>query len=100
MILERLTLKNFGLYRGTQTIELRPKREKGKTKPIILIGGMNGGGKTTLLDAILLALYGKRARCSKKERMSYENFLRESIHDGTPSEEGACISLTFEYVSK
>ena len=50
-----LVLKNFGPYAGTQTINLRPEKD-GNPSPIVLFGGMNGGGKTTLLDAIRLAL--------------------------------------------
>jgi DNA sulfur modification protein DndD len=66
MILEQLTLLNFCLFAGTQTFDLTPVRRNGKHLPIILFGGINGGGKTTLLDAIQLALYGPRARCSKR----------------------------------
>jgi len=58
MIFEKLTLHNFGLYRGEQVLDLAPVQENGKTAPIILFGGINGGGKTTILDAVKLALYG------------------------------------------
>ena len=50
MILHKLTLNNFGLFRGKQTIQLTPNGRGS----IILIGGMNGAGKTTLLDAVRL----------------------------------------------
>ena len=52
MIITRLSLKNFGVYAGTNTFEFN------SSKPIVLIGGMNGRGKTTFLEAVLLALYG------------------------------------------
>jgi AAA domain len=70
---------------------------EGRHLPIVLFGGINGGGKTTLLDAIQLALYGVRARCSKRSQMSYDDFLRESIHHGAP--ETAGVSLSFRYAS-
>ena len=68
MILEQLTVRNFCLYRGEQTFDLTPVTAGGRHRPIVLIGGINGGGKTTLLDAIQLALYGNRARCSNRAR--------------------------------
>ena len=66
MILEQLTVRNFCLYRGEQVFDLTPVTAGGRHRPIVLFGGINGGGKTTLLDAIQLALYGSRARCSKR----------------------------------
>ena len=51
MILDQVTLRNFGLYAGSQTVTLTPPSQD---KPIILIGGLNGGGKTTFLDALQL----------------------------------------------
>ena len=52
MIITKLTLHNFGVYAGTNTFEFNNQ------KPVVLIGGMNGRGKTTFLEAVLLALYG------------------------------------------
>ena len=67
MILNQLTLKNFGIYRGEHSFELAPTVHRGRSRPVVLFGGVNGGGKTTILDAVQLVLYGKRARCSKRE---------------------------------
>src|SRR5258708_1620015 len=100
MILEQLRLRNFCLFRGRQTFDLSPRQRNGRPLPIILFGGLNGGGKTTLLDAIQLALYGSRARCSKRSGSSYEEFLRQSINHGVPSEEGASIVLSFRYFTE
>ncbi|PSN09147.1 ABC transporter [filamentous cyanobacterium CCP5] len=47
MIFRELVLQNFGPYRGRQVINLAPVDA---AQPIILFGGMNGGGKTTLLS--------------------------------------------------
>lgn len=76
MLLHEITLENFGAYLGEQVLSLSPK----PGKPIILIGGLNGCGKTTLLDAIQLALYGSRARCSGRGNRSYDAFLRDSVN--------------------
>lgn len=100
MILNELTLTNFCVYRGEQSIDLQPESRKGKNRPIVLFGGINGGGKTTILDAIQLVLYGNRATCSKKNEKNYEQFLRESINRGVHPSEGASISLSFQYASE
>jgi DNA sulfur modification protein DndD len=97
MILEQLSLRNFCLYRGEQSFHLAPVQRQGKHRPIVLFGGINGGGKTTLFDAIQLALYGSRARCSKRLNLSYEDFLRQSVHHGVSPAEGAGITLTFRH---
>ena len=91
MILDSISLENFGAYIGKQQALLTP--EDGK--PIILFGGMNGGGKTTLLDAIQLAFYGPKARISNRGRLNYKDYLRESIHRGTDPHEGAGITISF-----
>lgn len=95
MIFDAISLYNFGLYRGFQRIVLTPPS---RNKPVLLFGGLNGGGKTTLLDAIQLALYGKLARCSNRGTLSYGDFLRRCIHMGAhnPSNE-ASIILEFRH---
>ena len=64
-----------------------------RKKPIVLICGLNGRGKTTLLDAIKLCLYGKFARCSNRKGLSYDDFLLSSIHRGVRASEGASITI-------
>ncbi|MEK0179884.1 MAG: DNA sulfur modification protein DndD [Oscillatoriales cyanobacterium] len=92
-----LVLKNFGPYAGTQTINLRPEKD-GNPCPIVLFGGMNGGGKTTLLDAIRLALYGGRAQCSTRGNLSYSDFLNQSVNRHTPPLDDTRVELIFEQV--
>lgn len=100
MILNQLTLKNFGIYRGEHTFELAPTTHRGQPRPVVLFGGINGGGKTTILDAVQLVLYGKRARCSKRGDKSYEEFLRGCINQGVDPQLGASIGLSFLYASE
>ena len=91
MILDKLTLRNFCLFRGQQVFDLSPVQRQGKRRPIVLFGGINGGGKTTLFDAAQLALYGGRARCSKRAGLSYDEFLRPGVERpaGPPGGPGA-----------
>jgi DNA sulfur modification protein DndD len=94
VIIEELVLHNFGLYAGYQHVSLGPPK---RDKPITLIGGLNGGGKTSLLDAIQLSLYGHRARCSNRGNLSYEEYLRRSINRHAAMEEGAAVGIEFSH---
>jgi DNA sulfur modification protein DndD len=92
MIFESLALENFGAYAGHQELLLTPYSDR----PVILVGGMNGGGKTTLLDALQLVLYGSRARTSTRGRESYHEFLRSCITRSADPQQGAKLALRFK----
>lgn len=96
MLFTELVLENFGPYAGKNIINLRTEKDN-QTRPIILIGGMNGGGKTTLMDAIRLALYGQRAQCSTRNNLSYSDFLIQAINNKTPLGGETRIELAFEH---
>ena len=53
----QLVLNNFSSYEGVNTFDFSVEKDK----PIILIGGQNGAGKTSLFTAIKVALYGPLA---------------------------------------
>ena len=75
MIINRLTMHNFGVYAGTNIFEFT------HNKPIVLIGGMNGRGKTTFLEAILLSLYGANSIAYKESKNnSYNKYLRSYVN--------------------
>ncbi|MBE9166228.1 DNA sulfur modification protein DndD [Pleurocapsales cyanobacterium LEGE 06147] len=97
MIFTELVLQNFGAYADRHIINLRPENN-GSASPIILFGGMNGGGKTTLMDAIRLTLYGQRAQCSTRGNLSYSDFLSQSVNQQTLPGEITQIELTFEHI--
>ncbi|MEE9433715.1 MAG: DNA sulfur modification protein DndD [Sphingorhabdus sp.] len=93
MIIRALNLYNFGLYGGLHSFNLMPEKES--SKPVILIKGHNGSGKTTFLEAIQLALYGKRALGPRVSQTDYEAHLLRRIH--THSEERhAWVELEFD----
>ena len=88
-------LNNYGLYHGTQTFDLRTTGSKN----IILIGGENGHGKTTLFDAIKLALYGKKSADFSLTNQEYQELLFSKIHDSASVESAdhAGIEVEFEH---
>lgn len=95
MILDELVLHNFGVYGGRQAVTLTPDA----SKPITLFGALNGGGKTTLLDALQLCLYGPAARCSNRNGHAYDDFLRRCVHRGADVPEAA-LEVTFRHTTQ
>ncbi|HLP90956.1 MAG TPA: DNA sulfur modification protein DndD [Nostocaceae cyanobacterium] len=100
MLFLELVLQNFGPYAGRQVINLNPRVNEEDSPPIILLGGMNGGGKTTLMDAIRLVLYGHRAQCSTRNNLSYGDFLNQCINNQTEPHEDTRIELLFEHIEE
>lgn len=96
MIFDELILHDFGQYRGRVSIPLTPPSAD---QPIILFGGLNGAGKTTILDALQLCLFGPFARSSRREGLSYEQYLTDSIHRG-PGVESSAVELRFRHMSQ
>lgn len=79
MIINRLKMHNFGVYASDNTFTFNSQ------KPVVLIGGMNGRGKTTFLEAILLALYGKNSFAVQESIYgAYGNYLK--AHTNTADE--------------
>ncbi len=97
MIFLELVLENFGPYYGRQVINLQPNNDD-NPHPIILVGGMNGGGKTTFMDAIRLALYGHRAQCSTRGNLSYHDFLNQCVNTHKSPTDKTRIELAFEHI--
>jgi len=91
MILDKLSLHNFAIYKGEQEFDLNTLS---KEKPIILIGAMNGSGKTTFLQSIDFLLYGKNSNTFKSQNLSYEGYLEKNIHKDHKND-GASITLNF-----
>jgi len=95
MIIKQLTLENFGIYLGKHTIDLSVE----PNKPIILFGALNGGGKTTFLDALQLVLYGKHAKCSNRGHEAYHTFLANTKNRHSDKDAVVELSLTFTHTT-
>jgi DNA sulfur modification protein DndD len=96
MILERLTLHNFGTYAGEQSLDLATDGNRN----VILIGGKNGSGKSTFLEAIRLCFYGRFASRTTSRQDRYECYLLDRIHrdpsTSVPSR-SASVQIEFDY---
>jgi len=89
--LQRFVIRNVGAYAGENIFDLSST----PGRSIILIGGMNGGGKTTFLESLQLVLFGARAKLSGRGT-PYDDFLRALIHRGQKTED-ASLELTFTH---
>lgn len=100
MILTKLQMTDFRVYSGKHEIDLAPKTKYGKSRPVILFGGLNGAGKTSILTAIRLALYGRQALGKATSKKSYLKFLEKCVHrtrgqDSDPT--ASSVTLEFSY---
>lgn len=89
MILKKLIMHNFGVYASTNQFEFHGD------KPVVLIGGMNGRGKTTFLEAVLLGLYGSNSFAYTESKFkTYGQYLKSYVNrlDGTKQ---AYVELEF-----
>lgn len=68
MIIKRVRINNYKTYLSLD-LDLNVEEDR----PIILVGGMNGGGKTTLFEAIYGALYG----LDIKDKSNFEELLND-----------------------
>ncbi|MGF1742039.1 DNA sulfur modification protein DndD [Vibrio profundum] len=96
MIFEQVKLHNFGIYQGEHTVDLDVTDH---IKPVVLFGGLNGGGKTTFLDSLQLALYGKNAKCSNRGKLSYSDYLKQAINKYSENK-FASVALSFRHTQR
>jgi DNA sulfur modification protein DndD len=100
VILNSITLQDYALYAGTVELRLAPSRRSKQKHPIVLIGGRNGAGKTSLLEAVRLVLYGKLSLGARVSQSEYDEFLRSKVHRpkaGGRTINAASVTLEFDY---
>lgn len=100
MIIKSLKLIDFGAFRSEHVIDLYPREKYGNKRSVVLFGGLNGAGKTTILEAVRLALYGRQAIGKSVSQLDYDRYLLEAIHKSPQllvNPDSASVSLEFVY---
>lgn len=87
MLIKKIKAKNFKTYLNLD-LEIATDPEK----PIVLIGGANGGGKTTFFDAVYGALYGLN--------ISGKQHFDELLNAGAYNEVEKKIELEIHFAGK
>ena len=95
MYFTKVELHNFGIYKGTHEMCLT---DKVGNRNITLVGGLNGRGKTTFHDSILIALYGKQAlKYIQEKARSYDKLLMDHINKhATDDETYVAVSICLD----
>lgn len=87
MLIKKIRAKNFKTY-----LNLELDITVANDRPIILIGGANGGGKTTFFEAIYGALYGLKVNSSR--------IFRELLNAGALGKEEEKIMLELHFTGQ
>ena len=103
MIIKTIRLQDFRVFSGLHEINLTPKIKYGSKAPITLFGGLNGAGKTSILTAILLTLYGRHALEDSTSLKKYHANLSKLIHHSPTqliNSNSAFTEITFSFANK
>ncbi|MBP6355723.1 MAG: AAA family ATPase [Paludibacter sp.] len=87
MLIKRIKVRNFKTY-----LQLDLDISVDEERPIILIGGVNGGGKTTLFESIYGALYGLQIHTAKQ--------FKELLNAGSLGAEDEKITLELHFTGR
>lgn len=79
MLITEFVLENYGIYRDHNEMSLVCTPDK----PIVLVRGLNGNGKTTILEGMMVALYGKMYLGTQATKKEYMEFIQNRMHRST-----------------
>lgn len=83
MIFNSLVLENYKIYYGRQILDfsIPSSQDSPFRKNLILVGGLNGAGKTTILNAINYVLFGKQGMTEKEYIDSFISAINDRAHE-------------------
>jgi len=93
MIIKSLILENFRVFQGRHAIDLSTDKDN----PVVLFGGLNGAGKTSILTAVKVALFGKSSLKGGLTSKDYSLFLADQVNRSDSDCNTAAVAVKFEY---
>lgn len=103
MLLLDLIIENFGVFRGKHSFDLTPRSDSDFRRHLLLVTGHNGAGKSTIFQAMRLALHGSSCPGEMFNGRGYQNFLSSRLHYypqevGLTEPQESGVALRFQYV--
>lgn len=93
MYIKQLALTNIGPYRHKNIFNLTTQKKKN----VILIGGKNGAGKTTFLEAFKLGLFGAFGYGYRTENDSYFQLVTSLLNNDAKRSKGELFEITVHF---
>jgi|GEM_PF-1447333 len=93
--IQSLEMKNFRNFKGAHQID--SSMSGGKGKNVLLVGGANGSGKTSIFKAIKTCLFGKRINGEVYSKNEYDNLLYSLSNKEIRDDNSECyVQLTLK----
>ncbi len=104
--LERIRLFNWKAFERADIVI----PEAGPDRPVVVIGGSNGYGKSSILEAFVLGLFGRRAISDVgfltqagggrgEQRRAYRNALECNLHRSKKARDDGVCSVTLDFAT-
>ena len=90
LIFKAITICSLGVFKDSTTVNL----ETSKKKPVILVEGMNGCGKTTLLQLLQIGLYGEHAY--KQSKSAYAKLISGLIRQDSIENPSVALQISLK----
>lgn len=105
MLLLNFTIDNFGVFRTEHSFELAPQftPDSVNARHLTIFSGHNGAGKTTIFQALMIALYGQLALGDRVSSQVYNDFIlrhvqhRSHERSSASTDQNSKVTLEFQY---
>lgn len=105
MFLLNFTIDNFGVFRTEHSFKLAPQftPDSVNAPHLTIFSGHNGAGKTTIFQALMIALYGQLALGDRVSSQVYNDFILKRVQhrshekSSASTDQNSKVILEFQY---